>query len=70
MTNKKKILIFIDWFLPGIKAGGPIKSVSALVNHLNSEFDFYIITSNTDFGDKQAYKNLESNAWLDFKFGV
>ncbi len=70
MTNKKKILIFIDWFLPGIKAGGPIKSVSALVSHLNNEFDFYIITSNTDFGDKQAYKNLESNAWLDFKFGV
>jgi hypothetical protein len=67
MTNKKKILIFIDWFLPGIKAGGPIKSVAALVNHLNNEFDFYIITSNTDFGDKQAYKNLESNAWLDFK---
>lgn len=70
MTTKKKILIFIDWFLPGIKAGGPIKSVAALVNHLNAEFDFYIITSNSDFGDKQAYENIESNTWLDFKPGV
>ena len=70
MTTKKKILIFIDWFLPGIKAGGPIKSVAALVNLLNAEFDFYIITSNTDFGDEQAYENLESNTWHDFKPGV
>ncbi len=70
MTNKKKILIFIDWFLPGIKAGGPIKSISALVNLLNSEFDFYIVTSNTDFGEKNPYVNLESNTWLNYKSGV
>lgn len=70
MSNKKKILVFIDWFLPGIKAGGPIKSVSALVNHLSDQFDFFIITSDKDFGENEPYKNILSNSWLEFKPGV
>jgi len=65
--TKKKVLIFIDWFLPGIKAGGPIKSVSAIVNQLSNEFDFYVLTTDTDFGEHEAYKGIESNAWIDFK---
>ncbi|CAN5434615.1 hypothetical protein BH10BAC1_BH10BAC1_14720 [soil metagenome] len=30
---KKKVLIFIDWYLPGYKAGGPRQSVANLVAH-------------------------------------
>jgi glycosyltransferase involved in cell wall biosynthesis len=65
--TKKKVLIFIDWFLPGIKAGGPIKSVSAIVNQLSSEFDFYVLTTDTDFGEQQPYQGIESNKWIDYK---
>ena len=65
--TKKKVLIFIDWFLPGIKAGGPIKSVSAIVNQLSNDFDFYVLTTDTDFGENEAYKGVESNVWIDFK---
>lgn len=65
--TKKKVLIFIDWFLPGIKAGGPIKSVSAIVNQLSTEFNFYVLTSDTDFGELKPYKGIESNVWVDFK---
>ena len=48
--KKKKILIFIDWFLPGYKAGGPIQSISNFVNHFGTVFDISIITSNKDLG--------------------
>lgn len=65
--TKKKVLIFIDWFLPGIKAGGPIKSVSAIVNQLSNEFDFYVLTTDTDFGEQQPYQGIESNKWFDYK---
>ena len=64
--TKKKVLIFIDWFLPGIKAGGPIKSVSAIVNQLSNEFDFYVLTTDTDFGEQQPYQGIESNKWFDY----
>jgi len=26
--DKKKILVFIDWYLPGYKAGGPVRSMA------------------------------------------
>ncbi len=65
MSNKKKIAIFIDWFLPGYKAGGPITSVSNIIKHLNDEFEFYIITSDRDLGDKETYKNEKINSWTN-----
>ncbi len=58
------ILIFTDWYLPGYKAGGPIRSISSLVEHLKEDFKFYIVTTDTDFGAKEPYKNIESNKWI------
>lgn len=65
MQNKKTILIFVDWFLPGYKAGGPIRSVANLVNILHNHFNFKIITSNTDFNDKKPYENIIPDKWTD-----
>ncbi|MCF6366647.1 MAG: glycosyltransferase [Bacteroidales bacterium] len=61
MSEKTKILIFIDWFLPGYKAGGPIRSVANIINTLSHIFDFYIVTSDRDLGDEFPYKNIETN---------
>lgn len=58
--------MLIDWFLPGIKAGGPVKSVAAMVNKLNGSFDFYILTTDTDFGSTSPYLNVTSNKWLTY----
>lgn len=60
---KKKVLIFIDWYLPGFKAGGPIQSVANLVAHLKDEFDFYIVTRDTDYCDTIPYNSVTSNEW-------
>ncbi len=58
---KKTILIFIDWYLPGYKAGGPIRSVANIVKNLSDNFNFIIITSDRDFGDTTSYKNIILN---------
>ncbi len=65
MTAKPKILIFIDWFLPGFKAGGPIKSVTNIVNSLYNDFDFYIITSDRDIDDDKPYENELMSQWVE-----
>ena len=62
--NKKTILIFVDWYLPGYKAGGPIKSISSLVNYLKNDFNFLIITSDTDFGESKPYPSLKCDTWI------
>ncbi|TXB63714.1 glycosyltransferase [Vicingus serpentipes] len=60
---KPKILIFIDWFKPGFKAGGPIRSISNLVSQLNTECDFHIVTRDTDYLETTPYANIKSNEW-------
>jgi hypothetical protein len=62
-----KILIFIDWYLPGFRAGGPIQSCANLVSHLKHDFDFFIITRNVDYTASKPYDSIKSNSWNDVK---
>ncbi|MBS1646155.1 MAG: glycosyltransferase [Bacteroidetes bacterium] len=70
MNNpKKNILIFSDWYLPSYKAGGPIKSIASLVFYLKNDFNFYILTGNTDLNNKQPHSNIKSNTWHTLEHG-
>jgi len=61
--KKKSILIFTEYYLPGYKAGGPIRSVSNLVDWLGDEFNFFIVTSACDYGEKVHYPNVPLDMW-------
>lgn len=61
--ERKKILITIDWFLPGTKSGGPVRSYANMIAHLSRYFDFYIITRDTDYCSEEVYSTIQSNAW-------
>lgn len=66
MQDKKThILIFIDWYLPGYKAGGPIRSVANLVEAFHDQYDFSIVTSDRDLGDDGAYSGVETDEWVE-----
>jgi glycosyltransferase involved in cell wall biosynthesis len=62
---KKRILVCIDWYEPGFKAGGPIRSVVNIVNSLKEDFEFYILTSAYDLGETQPYSDVLLNEWFD-----
>lgn len=57
------ILTFVGAYLPGYKAGGPIRSIANLVEHLGDEFDFKIVTLDREPGDPQPYPDIEVNRW-------
>lgn len=61
--KRKKILITIDWFLPGTKSGGPVRSYANMMDHLGKYFDFYVITRDTDYCSDEVYENIKSDAW-------
>jgi glycosyltransferase involved in cell wall biosynthesis len=61
--TKKRILLFIDWYVPGYKAGGPIQSVANMVAHLKEDFDISIITRDTDYSETTPYSTVKSNEW-------
>jgi glycosyltransferase involved in cell wall biosynthesis len=63
MASNKHILVFIDWFEPGFKAGGPIRSMANLVAQLN-DYSFSIVTSIYDHGCTVPYPNITPNEWV------
>lgn len=60
----KKILVFSRYYLPAASAGGPIKSVSNLVNALGEEFSFHIVTSDRDIGSGEKYPGISVDSWV------
>ncbi len=62
---KKKIMIITGYYLPGIKGGGPIRSIKNLVDNLYDVYDFYIITSDRDLGDIEPYSDVKKDEWVD-----
>lgn len=57
-SNKPKVLVFTDWYLPGYKAGGPISSVANLVAALGDSIAFTIVCSDRDYLDARPYPGI------------
>lgn len=69
-TTKKRILVFIDWYLPGYKAGGPVRSMANMTAHLSDTLDFYIVTRNSEYGEVAPFEGIQPDRWTDLAPGV
>lgn len=61
--NRPKVLVFIDWYAPGFRAGGPVRSLLNMVDHLRDRIDFHIVTSDTDYTCEAPYAEVEADRW-------
>jgi len=57
------VLAFCDHYLPGYLAGGPIRSVSAIVERLSDSMSFAIVTRDRDLGSDRPYEGVRRGAW-------
>jgi glycosyltransferase involved in cell wall biosynthesis len=57
--SRPKVIVFSDWFVPGYRAGGPIKSLKNLIATVPC--DFLVFTRITDYHSTVAYDNIEEN---------
>ncbi|HMH23203.1 MAG TPA: glycosyltransferase family 4 protein [Puia sp.] len=64
MSGKKNILVLVDWFAPGYKAGGPIQSCVNFAFAMKDEFTIRVLTTDTDHGEKQAYPGIPADRWI------
>jgi glycosyltransferase involved in cell wall biosynthesis len=62
MMLRPKVLVFIDWFLPGYKAGGPIRSCVNMMNHLD-DHNFYVVCGDRDYMDTKEYEGITFDKW-------
>ena len=65
MNNKKTILVFIGYYLPGYKSGGPVRTISNMLDLLGDKYNFKIITRDRDQLDNKPYENIKVNEWND-----
>lgn len=59
----RRILVIIDYYLPGYKAGGPTRTIANMVERLGDEFGFHIITSDRDLGESHPYPGIKVGSW-------
>lgn len=63
MISKKIIVTtFVQYYLPGYKGGGPIKTIKNLLNEMD-QISFKLITSDRDLGDSSPYNNIDHGSW-------
>jgi glycosyltransferase involved in cell wall biosynthesis len=67
--KRPQVLVFIDWYTPGYKAGGPVRSIVNMVAHLHDEIDFHIVCSDTEYTEDQPYAGIIADQWTEGVFG-
>jgi len=68
VNTNKKILILCDYYLPGYKSGGGMRTVVNMVDRLKNKYDFFIITRDHDGKlDRQQYTSVNINQWNDVR---
>jgi len=67
-ARKPVILVLIDYYLPGFKAGGPLRTLDNMVQRLSCEYEFLIITRDRDLGDERAYSGIKLGQWVTAGF--
>lgn len=60
---RRTIAVCLRYYLPGYQSGGPVRTISNLVEHLGDEFDFRIVTSDRDIHDTQPYPDVVLDSW-------
>jgi glycosyltransferase involved in cell wall biosynthesis len=59
-----RILIISDFFLPGYKSGGGMRTVVNTLEELQDEFEFLVVSRDHDgFGDRTPYKGIAYGTW-------
>lgn len=61
--SRPVVLVFLNYYLPGYKAGGPVRSIAVLAERLGDEFDFRIVTADRDMGDGKRYSGVVADGW-------
>ncbi len=53
----------MTYYLPGYRSGGPIRTLTNLVERLGEEFRFKIVASDRDVFDKFPYGEVKTDTW-------
>ena len=65
-SKKPRILVICNYYLPGYKRGGGLRTLVNMVERFHDRFDFLVVTRDND-GDNITYENIQVNQWNDIQ---
>jgi glycosyltransferase involved in cell wall biosynthesis len=69
-TKKLRVLVMVDWFYPGFKAGGPIRSCVNFTGNYKDDFELFVLTTDRDLNETEPYPGIEANKWVVYNGNV
>lgn len=60
---RPRILVLVDYYLPGFKSGGPLRTIANMVERIGSRLDFRVLTRDRDATDAGPYPGVRVGAW-------
>lgn len=57
------ILVLVKHYLPGYKAGGPLRTIANMVDQLGDQLDLRILTTDRDLGDDRPFGTVKADEW-------
>lgn len=63
MSQQVRVLIIADYFAPAFRAGGPVRSLTAVVE-LPIDADFSVLTRHSDLGSSQPLQGVPEGVWV------
>lgn len=70
MPAKKTIAVLYEYFYPGFRAGGPIQSLVNMVQTLQHEFTFKVVTTAYDLNSTEPYNDIQLDSWNEVTLSV
>ena len=64
-AKRPRVFVVLEYFVPGYKAGGPLRSIWNLTAALGEQFDFYVYTRDRDEGDEEPFAGVRRDCWQD-----
>lgn len=64
--RRPRVLVMADWYAPGFRAGGPIRSVVNFAAQLDQVLDVYVLTTDRDLGMQASYPGIRTDEWVNY----
>lgn len=61
--HRRRVMVPIAYYLPGMNSGGPIQSIANMIAQLSPSYDFYVVARNRDIGESVSYSDIIPNQW-------
>jgi glycosyltransferase involved in cell wall biosynthesis len=62
-ARRPKILVLLDYYIPGFKSGGPLRTIANMVERMGDRFDFRVLTRDRDATDTVPYPGVPADGW-------